>query len=723
VPTVRAATEPAPRAPVTEDPRRSMRRISLPADALFGVLSAAAAVALASTALLNRADFFLHDDFRSYFSPLFGEVSRLVRGGEFPLLTDRLWYGGAILAEYQLGVLNPVCLALMTLVGGMRDLAAGAAIYALAHIAIFAGGAYLLARQLGCGHGAAFLAGLIAPTSEWIFYWGAGDWIPFLASLAWVPWAWAGLIAAHRDARWTPAAAAGVALVLTAGCPYTDLALLVSIVVARVAGGERFPLAPALAVVCGGLLAAPAILPLGFYLHGSGRENGPMLTANLDALIGVSTPFMVTRWLAFGGVRETVLMPMLQVAWFVAPALVAASWRNLWRRSEVRALALLALVFAAMSMMPGLWQFRWMYRFLPYYQLALAVLAALALDDALRTPRAWRPLAVALALGAPFWVALWQDPRMTRFYLLTALPLALLAGLALWIQPRRAAAFTATLALGHAALFALVNTAYLGMGGRYPGDFPLPTTLDSQSEPAHTRYTIFAPWGPPSSWAYFRPGNSALERPGIVINGYSPFHLGVYEKPLCLSALGSTACGDIAERLSAPFAGSGLPILDLARVEEVRAEGPYAAAFARRHPDWRPQPAPAGKARFLRPQPLPLAAPVSLAPADAVIRDVHASPSKVRFAIDSRTGGRVVLARAWYPGWSATLDGRLLPLRPLQELFVAAELPPNSKGELVFAYWPAGLTLGLAAAAMGLVLLAGGTGILARRKTRSSLTE
>jgi len=691
-----------------------MHRPSLRDDFAWAALGALAAVALAATALLNRADFFLHDDYRTYFIPMFGEVSRLVRSGEFPLLTDRVWNGGAILAEYQLGVLNPVNLTLMAWVGQMTDLAAAAAAFALAHIALFASGTFVLCRGLGCRRDIAFLIALIAPTSEWIFYWGAGDWIPALTSIAWAPWAWAGLLAASRDPRWTPAAAAGIATLLLSGWPFADLALLVSIGVARVATGGRLPRGAVLAVLCGGLLAAPAILPLAAYLHGSDRPVGPLFTSNLEALVGVSTPFMVTQWVVFGGVRETVVMPMLQIAWFVAPALAAAAWRDLWRRAEVRALALIVAAFAALAVMPGLWQFRWMFRVLPYYQLAVALLAALALDDTLRSGRKWRLLAVALALGPPLWIALWQDERMNTFYFVIAAALLLLAGAALCVQPRRAGAFVATLAVGHVALFVLVNTAYVGFG-RYTGERPLPTRKTVSSEPSLTRYMLFQFDGRPATWTDFRPAQTSLERPGSTINSYSPFTRAAYAKALCLDAFGASTCADAAERLTRPLIGAGAPILDLARVDEVRAQGPHVAAFATRRPDWPARALSDGDVAFRRPDPFSLPAPVAVAPADARLGGVRASPARVSLTVNTRAGGRLILARAWYPGWRATLNGRPLLLHPVADLFVATDLPPNSAGTLAFSYWPKGLTLGLAAASVGLLLLAAGTAVLVRR--------
>jgi len=684
--------------------------------------SIAASVLLAASALLNRADFFLHDDFRTYFLPMFREMSRLLLSGEFPLLTDRLWYGGAILAEYQFGVLNPVGLGLATLVGQMPDLAAASAVYALSHIAILAGGAYALCRMLKCGRSTAFLAALVAPTSEWIFYWGAGNWIPALTSLAWAPWAWAALIATSRDARWTPIAAAAVALVLLSGWPFANLALLISVVVVQAAIGRRIPWPSALAVACGGLLSAPAVLPLVAYLHGANRPVAPMLMTNFDALIGISTPFMTTRWRAFGGATDVVIMPMLQASWFIAPALVMAAWRPLWRRPEVRALSMLAVIYGAVSVMPGLWQFRWMFRLLPYYQLALTILAVLAIDEALHAGRTWRPMLVAIVIALPLWLVLWQDTRLTTFYLAAALVLTLFASLAVWIQPQRGPVFVAALALGHAALFVLVNTTYLGVGSRYPREMPLPTRVAAAGEPALTRHVIFTLDDRASTWNFVHPGDSALERPGVTVVGYSPFHRPSYEEPLCLSALGSANCSDAVARLTAPFDGTGISFLDLARIEELRTVGPQRAReFARSRPDWTRRDRKMAYSIFQRPRGFALPAPLSAAPPDAAFGRVRATPRAVRLPIESLTGGRVILARAWYPGWRAALDGRPLKLQPVGGVFVAAELPPGTKGELAFSYWPAGLSVGLVAAALGTVLLAVGTIILRRAKEGAHL--
>src|SRR5258708_12341894 len=115
--------------------------------------------------------------------------------------------------------------------GQLEDLATAAAVYSVLHIGILAGGAFFLCRVLGCAPRHAFLAAVLAPLADWIFYWGATNWIPALVSMAWLVWAWGFLVLTFRRPAFAPAAAACVALTLLSGWPFADLGLLLSILV------------------------------------------------------------------------------------------------------------------------------------------------------------------------------------------------------------------------------------------------------------------------------------------------------------------------------------------------------------------------------------------------------------------------------------------------------------------------------------------------------------
>ena len=283
-------------------------------DFALGLFAALLAMAVAATAALANHRLFLTDDYATYYMPDFREIARLLGQGHFPSVTDRLWNGGAFLQEHQLALFNPVSMLLYAAIGQTSDLALAAELYALAHVGIFAAGVYFLCRVLQCAPRHAFVASVLAPLSDWIFYWGATNWISILVSLAWLTWAWGFLVLTARRPAYFPAAALAVALTLVSGWPMADLALLLSLGIAAdrlVLSAEDRRLAPAawvgLAVVCGTLLAAPALVPLAIY---DAYVKRPIETgawpAELPSLLGVGMPYFVTHWRTGGDKIQSV---------------------------------------------------------------------------------------------------------------------------------------------------------------------------------------------------------------------------------------------------------------------------------------------------------------------------------------------------------------------------------------------------------------------------------
>ncbi|HEY2480572.1 MAG TPA: hypothetical protein VGI30_00050, partial [Caulobacteraceae bacterium] len=80
-----------------------------------GALAAALATLAAAAALLVSPRYFFTDDYTTQFIPVFREIARLVGQGHFPLITDRIWQGGALVQEYQYAVFNPVSMILYLL--------------------------------------------------------------------------------------------------------------------------------------------------------------------------------------------------------------------------------------------------------------------------------------------------------------------------------------------------------------------------------------------------------------------------------------------------------------------------------------------------------------------------------------------------------------------------------------------------------------------------------
>jgi hypothetical protein len=208
-----------------------------------------------------------------------------------------------------------------------------------------------------------------------------------------------------------------------------------------------------------------------------------------------------------------------------------------------------------------------------------------------------------------------------------------------------------------------------------------------------------------AAWAAYAPGNIGLERPGTVVVGYSNIPSPAFISRLCVGHLG-TYCPDIIKRVTMPVAPTGRSLIDLISVDQVTVQTKNdAQAFAAwAGADWTEARGPAGSWRFTRMKPLGL---ITWASPGLTAHITSHEPARIGAEVrnDGPGPGTLVLARAWYPAWSAKLDGASVVARPLAGILVSVELPPHSHGRLEVSFWPAGLTIGLALAALGALVL------------------
>ena len=95
------------------------------------------------------------------------------------------------------------------------------------------------------------------------------------------------------------------------------------------------------------------------------------------------------------------------------------------------------------------------------------------------------------------------------------------------------------------------------------------------------------------------------------------------------------------------------------------------------------------------------------------------SDTSVTVSFTARAPGQLVLNDTFYPGWTAELDGREVPIRPANAAFRAVAVPAG-RHEVRFVYRPASAYVGAGlslAALLGLIGLAL-TAPLARRRSR-----
>lgn len=691
-------------------------------------LAAGAIVALFVAALVG-ADYryFWHDDFQSNYLPGFAEMDRSWRQGELPLISSLSWMGGALGAEYQYGVFSvfvTLCVALVFQAG--LSLPMMAALLSGIHLVVLATGTFRLGRARGLSFDLALLATLVTSVNGWLFVWAGMNWFPALASFAWLPWAWwsleHSLDPARGPARFVPAAIF-LYLLISAGWPFTVLmsGAVTAWVLARAWCGGT-PLAslwPVLASWAAGLgLSAPAWMMLLEYSPHTVRSLNPLQlvwdwVVPLGSLPGLIFPPHTVTWRTFSVTKPHVSS---ELTGGMVPLIVLASC--LWPRARELARALrweLLLCMAALllALSPGVGNFRWSFRWLPLFFLALGLAAAKAQaqlqEQALARNRGlWCATLVTLVWLPTLWTGI--APAV----LVSSQAVFLLGLSALWALIEARAPAGSALRLGMPCVLHLVACwSVLNEGPRF---LEVPTwRLEEELGPhgpldprirylaVYSRHDIHD--GQQPRGAAFHPGNSAMYCGIEHINGYSPlgptavtraFDMGIHGY-LGEAAAERVLTGELGpEGLLQRMAVDGLVVADRFAVHFPR----LAAA------GWTEVASLEGGRVFHREGPASPRVRVIGGAGRLILR--HESPRRVEVEIETDsldTNPVVLFSRAWYPGYRATFEGRPVPL--IEGMMPTVSLPPPRRGTLVLEYQPASLDRGRNLAGGTLILLAG----------------
>jgi len=685
--------------------------------------------------------YFWNDDYQLMFLPAFEEINRAWRAGEWPLLTESSWVCGNLAGEYQYGTFSVFINACIVAVWSFGlSLPAKAAAFSMVHQAVLAAGSFTLARSRGITPPLATLVAVVACLNGWNICWAATNWIAALTAFAWLPWAWWAMeqTVALPQARWpVVATAVFLYLVLTAGWPFTVLMLLVitgwiaADQLARGLRGRQLAVAAARLTagwLAGGLLALPALWMLLTSMQGSQRASDinslqwtwVMPPTALPALV---VPTVTAVWETFFDTRRHV---SLELAGGLVPlAILGAGLLEQRGRLDRQVCWLLGLAGVALTaaMLPSMGVFRWSFRWLPLFHLAL-VLAAAELASR-RRPRQTPVVALGLVAGGGLWLLATGGSQAEFDWHAAELLVIVVAwvGDALIFQRlnwRHTAAVTAWLPAVVAA--GTLTALFL----RVPPNLAVPVAPLGENllaatplEPDRLYLSAYfgndiptRPQGDSRRFgAAIRPGNTAMFAGVRTINGYSPIHPAGIARMLPFETHGflspegwawvlrhALGPGEVFDQLgidglivSSTAAQVGLPPAaewqqvwqtEEARLFHRKAAGLNAATLLRSND-------PAGQ----RPEKLPL----------AVAR-------RQRLAVDIPAEGQarlVIVDRPWHAGWRATIDGSPATVVAFEQVGLAVRLAPGQQGRLELAYEPAGFMIGGPIALATLVCLLG----------------
>ncbi|MBW4718293.1 hypothetical protein [Saccharothrix obliqua] len=686
----------------------------------------AAVVLIAQIPFLRNRLFYVWDDSAVQFLPTWHHLGDRLLAGDWPPLLDLdSWMGGNIAAEALFGIWNPVNLANYVLVSRFEDLAVAAVVVKTEFLALLALGVYLLCREYGAGRGAAAVVAVALPFSGFTLYYDAATWAAGLMAFTWLPFTW---WSARRMAR-----SAGSplwpflfgALAVTTGNPYGLLGVCVVMAALLVETWLRRDRAAVVRlVVVGGLVAL--LVPL-VYLPLLGSSSVTVRAGQGFASDGVLMPrlselplmSMISHQPMIRGFGQSVRMltPSAYFAWFVVPLLPWLHWGRLrtgWR--PLVGVFAVAAVYLLLAVGPSnLWMFRFPLRHLEVVFLAFGVVFAVLLTGGPRRDHVRRRvLWTAGALALPAYLAFAAGPWLWRNHLvavaLGVVGVALAVALARW----RAVAGYGVLVLGVAVALAVQTVWFPFNGDVAVHKYSRSITELRERTPPHRGATF--PVGT------VLPGNVGLVAGLTSVGSYTGLQFRDFAAATCMVYHGGTCAGSF-ERIFAPTAVDGRPLVDLIRVGSVVVENEL-------RPDVQPPPGWAVTFRsatetvLTREQPLPWPkGRLSHATAGVEVTEDVAPDDRdeaVRFTKPAGTAGTLVFARLAWPGYAVELDGRPLPARQGPAGLLAVDLPADVTGGRLSIRWtPPGLPLGAVLAVLGLlgaVALAGLTRWRSRRR-------
>lgn len=692
--------------------------------ALFGV-----AAGLTLLFFLNHRFFFMDDRQAQYF-PYGLLIKEQLLNGEFPFLTTRTFYGGALWLDWQYGIYNPLSL-LMDLMIMPQHLELSGFLFALVSNLLLTVAAYVLGRAYDLRPAWAALMGLLMGLNIYIVYRCANIWHPGVTSLAWLLFSWAALKKLLEAERYIAGHALVVALLvylmISAGWPHCDIAFAI-ITGALFVQSWRQEKGRALRLVPAGLLAAafslPVLLPPLLAFSWTARGAVPPTTLFHPAIFdfaNVSNPV----WWPFMTDGQPGPQPMLYLCWFALPILFLVDWDKLRRKHLLLLAVLMEIFFLCAASGFGLsLLLRYPIRWIPYLftPSLLALLLAVQEEKWSFTPARLRQGTAAFVL-----------PILAAFILRPHLPLAAwaVAGAGLlalgifflqakWGKLRHVPAFFGISSFAITTLIFIAVPVNLDAVDWNKAD---QTAIAAPPASTNVTYTLASAKGT------FIPKGTRDEREFPIaamgayyglntINGYSSIGQRGLEKTLHCTQYSFILCALPPETLLAKEPETGVSYLDLFKVNRILVEmGDLSARMEAQHLHGWKEKALQNAVEFERQKKIDLPGTLSWRPADLIV----ASPSAAGGSDETLTlekgthPGLLVFARLFYPGFHATLNGAPLNVRPVNDMLVGVEVPARAEGVMRLSFLPPGF---IPCAIIALFALAGAIILALRERMR-----
>jgi hypothetical protein len=696
----------------------------------WGLLTAVTVLLGYLLILVHNSGFFLQDDSESGAIPNWLYIGDRLHQGVLPILTPDAWMSGNWTVEGQGSLWNPIQLAIYYVAPMVDRLDLYAAGVKGCFAVLLALGVYRVALAHGAHPVWAAVVGAAMPFSGWVLYYDSATWVTSLFGLAWMTHAWAsGVRYARGQSGPIPVF---VFTYLTLSIGYVHSAIGIALISGCVLVGEGLrtrswaPAAKVAAVataaaLCGLITFLPGFLTSSVTWRVIGTAtNTNLFTAPWSESLNAAIPVALPAIKGFSG-SEVQKAPVTYIAWFVLPVLAFVDWGRARRlvRELSGPLMLLVVMFIVTAGPSQLGPVRWPARMLPVLSVAVLVITGVALSRVVSLS-AWRSKAViAVVLVA-----------ISVLRSASALPKGIgaftLWGLALLIASVVVIAMGRRLGVTAAAVTVLVSIlAVLWVEvGQFPSNLgvsqwhmPVSRSAAKANFPRYQGVTLQLGQRAPvktlaeaeATWRSLVIGNYARTLGLNYVNSYTAVGHQSFSSLLCMRWEGGT-CKKAEKYLFAVDPTTGLTYADLMGLDRV-------VLTKNSFPDARAAAAPPGWYFVNRPDPLAWILERTterqvrpgrvVASAGVMVTQVAPSRDTAEsMTVSSASGGLVVFSRLLWPGYTATLDGRVVPVGSVRGVFVTVRVPAGTQAaRLSLSFRPPGMTLGLVLAALGVALL------------------
>ena len=693
--------------------------------------------------LLRNRQFFLQDDSEAGAIPNWLYIGDRLHRGELPILTPDAWMSGNWTVEGQNGLWNPVQLAIYyvaPMVDRLDLLAAGVkGCFAL----VLALGVYRVALAYGARPSWAAVVGAAMPFSGWVLYYDSATWVTSLFGLAWTTQAWASGIRYARGKSGPVPVFVFTYLALSIGYVHSAIGMaLVSLCVLVGEGMRSRSWVPAAKVAA--VATAAALCGLVTFLPGyltasvtwrvlGGFVNTNMLTAPWSETLNAAIPTALPAIRGFSG--QVQQAPVSYIAWFILPVLAFVDWGRARRlvRQLTGPLMLLAVMLLFTAGPSNFGPVRWPARMLPLLAVTVLVLIGVLVSRATSLV-AWRRKAVIATtlIAISVFRSASASPHGVFKFALWGLVLLVVSALVISLGRR----FGGALATG-AVLVSILAVLWVQVG-QYPSNLGVSQwhmPVSRSDAKAHfpnyqgvtlqlgQRAPVKTPADAEATWRSLVFGNYPRTLGLNYVNSYTAIGHQKFSSLLCMRWEGGT-CQDAQKYLFATEPITGLTYADLMGLDRVvLIKHAFPNAPAQGAPDgWQfvgndplswilerttPRPAQPGR--------------VVASPGVTVTDAAPSSDTAESMTVASPSGGSVVFSRLLWPGYTATLDGRPVPVDSVKGVFVSVRLPAGTNAaRLALSFRPPGTTLGLLLAGVGAALVTGllALDVISRRRRR-----